>query len=80
VIDLDGRDEETVAMSQTPGQHLDEEPQEERGPMGSRDTGSDEPSGGPVDRPAGAADDTSDTSVKPSPPQDPDAPNLQSGG
>lgn len=31
-----------------------EEPQSERGDVGSRDTGSDEPSGGPVDRPAGA--------------------------
>ena len=33
-------------MSEAPGEHLDEEPQEERGPEGSRDTGSDEPSGG----------------------------------
>jgi hypothetical protein len=32
---------------------LSEEPQEERGAPGSRDTGSDEPSGGPVDRPSG---------------------------
>lgn len=67
-------------MSQQPGEHLAEEPQEERGPRGSRDTGSDEPSGGPVDRPAGTADDTADTSIKPQSPQDPDAPNLQSGG
>jgi hypothetical protein len=36
----------------TPGQ-LAEEPQSERGDMGSRDTGS-EPSGGPTDRPEGA--------------------------
>ena len=36
----------------TPGQ-LSEEPQSERGDMGSRDTGS-EPSGGPTDRPEGA--------------------------
>ena len=36
----------------TPGQ-LAEEPQSERGGMGSRDTGS-EPSGGPIDRPEGA--------------------------
>ena len=27
-------------MSDTPGEHLTEEPQSERGPMGSRDTGS----------------------------------------
>ncbi|HET6530345.1 MAG TPA: hypothetical protein VFH03_06960 [Actinoplanes sp.] len=67
-------------MSETPGQHLQEEPQEERGPMGSRDTGSDQPSGGPADRPAGVADAESDTSVKPEAPQDPGAPNLQSGG
>ena len=37
-------------MSDTPGEHLTEEPQSERGPMGSRDTGSDEPGGGPADR------------------------------
>ena len=67
-------------MSDLPGQHLDEEPQEERGPMGSRDTGSDEPSGGPVDRPAGTADAEADTAIKPETPQHPDAPNLQSGG
>jgi hypothetical protein len=67
-------------MSQTPGEHLEEEPQEERGPLGSRDTGADEPSGGPVDRPAGVADEKADTSVLPQEPQDPDSPNLQSGG
>jgi hypothetical protein len=66
-------------MSQLPGEHLEEEPQEERGPQGSRDTGSDEPSGGPVDRPAGDADPDADTSVLPQTSQDPDAPNLQSG-
>ena len=38
-----------------PGAHLEEEPQEERGAPGSRDTGSDEPAGGPVDRPAGTS-------------------------
>jgi hypothetical protein len=36
----------------TPGEHLSEEPQEERGAPGSRDTGSGQPSGGPVDRPS----------------------------
>jgi hypothetical protein len=35
------------------GPGLTEEPQEERGAAGSRDTGSDEPSGGPVDRDSG---------------------------
>lgn len=42
-----------------------EEPQSERGAMGSRDTGSDEPEGGPVDRPSGTADEDDDTSVDP---------------
>jgi hypothetical protein len=37
----------------TPGESLSQEPQEERGAPGSRDTGSDEPSGGPTDRPSG---------------------------
>ncbi len=50
-------------MSDTPGAHLDEEPQAERGAPGSRDTGADEPAGGPVDRPAGTSDEDSDTSV-----------------
>ncbi|MBA2695320.1 MAG: hypothetical protein H0U62_05635 [Actinobacteria bacterium] len=61
-------------------EHLKEEPQEERGPMGSRDTGSDEPAGGPVDRPAGTADEESDTSVTPQEAEDEDSPDLQSGG
>ena len=43
-------------MTDEPGAHLDEEPQSERGAPGSRDTGSDEPAGGPVDRPAGTTD------------------------
>jgi hypothetical protein len=67
-------------MSEKPGEHLDEEPQEERGPAGSRDTGSDEPSGGPVDRPAGTSDEESDTSIQPQGAQDPDAPDLPAGG
>lgn len=67
-------------MSEQPGEHLEEEPQEERGPKGARDTGSDEPSGGPVDRPAGTADEKADTAIQPQEAQDPDAPNLQSGG
>jgi hypothetical protein len=36
----------------TSGEHLPEEPQEERGAPGSRDTGSNEPSGGPTERPS----------------------------
>jgi hypothetical protein len=50
-------------MSETPGEHLDSEPQSERGPEGSRDTGADQPSGGPVDRPADGPDDDSVTSA-----------------
>ncbi|BBX70820.1 hypothetical protein [Mycolicibacterium psychrotolerans] len=34
-------------------EHLSEEPQEQRGAPGSRDTGSDQASGGPADRPSG---------------------------
>jgi hypothetical protein len=50
-------------MSDTPGEHRDEEPQEARGPKGSRDTGSDEPGGGPIDRPAGGPEEDAETSV-----------------
>jgi len=35
-----------------PSEHRTEEPQSERGEPGSRDTGSDQPSGGPTDRPS----------------------------
>jgi hypothetical protein len=52
-------------MTETAGEHLTEEPQSERGPMGSRDTGSDEPSGGPVDRPEGVAEKDDDSAVDP---------------
>ena len=67
-------------MTEKPGEHLDEEPQEARGPKGSRDDGSDKPSAGPADRPSGTADKKSDTSVLPQDTQDPDSPHLQSGG
>ncbi|HET9858827.1 MAG TPA: hypothetical protein VFQ19_03530 [Nocardioidaceae bacterium] len=67
-------------MSDKPGEQLDEEPQEARGPEGSRDTGADEPSEGPSDRQEGRATEQSDTSAKPSMPEDPDAPDLQPGG
>lgn len=66
-------------MAETPGTHLNQEPQSERGAPGSRDTGSDEPAGGPVDRPVGKADEEVDTSVDPQGPIDPRMPNLQSG-
>lgn len=62
-----------------PGAHLEEEPQEERGAPGSRDTGSDEPAGGPVERPAGTSDRDADSGVNPQEPIDPAAPNLPSG-
>ena len=39
-----------------PATHLQEEPQSARGAPGSRDTGSPEPGGGPVDLPAGTSD------------------------
>jgi hypothetical protein len=58
---------------------LSEEPQSERGAPGSRDTGSDRPAGGPVDRPVGSSDADADTSVDPQDPIDPDMPNLRSG-
>ncbi|MFD9502546.1 hypothetical protein [Streptomyces sp. NPDC060035] len=59
---------------------VEEEPQEERGPKGSRGTGSDKPAGGPADRPSGTSDERSDTSVQPKKAQDPESPDLQSGG
>jgi hypothetical protein len=55
------------------------EPQSERGAPGSRDTGSDEPAGGPVDRPAGTATEETDTTVDPQQPKHPDASNLPTG-
>ena len=67
-------------MSEQPGEHLEEEPQQERGPEGSRDTGSDEPAAGPADREEGRATEQSDTSAKPSEPEEPGAPDLQPGG
>jgi hypothetical protein len=48
-------------MSDMPGEHLTEEPQSERGPMGSRDTGSEEPGAGPSDRPAGKVEGSSES-------------------
>jgi hypothetical protein len=67
-------------VSEQPGEQLDEEPQSARGPEGSRDTGSDEPGGGPVDRPEGTSDEQSDTGVLAQSAQHPDSPDLQSGG
>jgi hypothetical protein len=42
--------------------HLQEEPQEERGPMGSRDEGG-PPGSGPTNRPAGDPHSDDDTSI-----------------
>jgi hypothetical protein len=62
-----------------PSPHLQAESQSERGAPGSRDTGSDEPGGGPVDRPAGTADADTDTTVDPQGARHPDAPDLPTG-
>jgi hypothetical protein len=66
-------------VSDTPGAQLGEEPQAERGAPGSRDTGSDEPAGGPVDRPVDTADEDSDTSIDAQGPIDDAMPTLQTG-
>lgn len=66
-------------MSDKPAEHLEEEPQAARGEPGSRDTGSDEPAGGPVDRPAGTSDEQSDTSVDAQGAQHEGAPDLPTG-
>ena len=65
--------------STDPAAHLQEEPQSERGAPGSRDTGSDQPGGGPVDRPAGGSAADSDTTVDEQGAQHGDAPNLPTG-
>lgn len=61
-----------------PGAHLSEEPQQERGAPGSRDTGSDDPAGGPADRPAGTSDEEDDTAIAPQQTQH-GAPDLSTG-
>lgn len=66
-------------MNEKPGEEREEEPQAARGPKGSRDTGSDEPGGGPVDRPTGKSDEKSDTSVDSQGTIEPDMPELQTG-
>lgn len=54
-----------------------EEPQEARGAIGSRDTG-EGPGGGPTSRPLGKADRDHHTGVNPLPPIDPAMPMLPS--
>jgi hypothetical protein len=56
-----------------------EEPQAERGAPGSRDTGSDEPAGGPTDRATGTSDEDSHSSVDAKGAKDDDMPHLPSG-
>ena len=55
-----------------------EEPQEERGPMGSRDEGG-PPGSGPASRPAGTADEDTDTGVDPKGTADPSMPQMPTG-
>jgi hypothetical protein len=66
-------------MSDKPAEQLSEEPQAERGAPGSRDTGSDEPAGGPVDRPTGTSEEDSDSSVDAKGAKDDDMPQMPSG-
>jgi hypothetical protein len=67
-------------MSDKPAEHLEEEPQAERGEPGSRDTGSDEHAGGPVDRPSGGtADEETDKSVDAQGATQEDMPDMPSG-
>lgn len=67
-------------MTDTPGAHLDEEPQDERGAPGSRDTGDDEAAGGPADRPTGTSGHESDTSVDAQGTIHGDMPDMPTGG
>lgn len=67
-------------MSDQPGEHLEEEPQDERGASGSRDASSEAPGGDRSGRPAGTSDEQSDSTVTPEDSRDADAPYLQSGG
>ncbi len=66
-------------MNDTPGEHLEEESQDERGAMGSRDTGSDEPAGGPAARPVGTSETRDDSSVHSQDTQDSESPYLPTG-
>jgi hypothetical protein len=62
-----------------PAAHLMEEPQSARGAPGSRDTGSDQPGGGPADRPTGTSAETSDSTVDAQGATQPDAPQMPTG-
>ncbi|WP_222263286.1 hypothetical protein [Modestobacter marinus] len=73
-----GRDIVDADDGTDPGTQLQEESQSARGAPGSRDTGSDEPAGGPVDRPSGRPAEDTDTTVDPQGAQ-PGAPDLPTG-
>ena len=62
-----------------PGEGLQEEPQEERGAVGSRDKGDPEPAGGPVERPAGQAAAEDSTKVGAQEPIDEEMPTFPAG-
>ena len=67
-------------MTDTPGEHLDEEPQEERGPGAPATPG---PTSRAVARSTALrarSDEDADTSVDPEGAQDPDAPDLRPAG
>jgi hypothetical protein len=68
-------------QDQEPGGQLPEEPQSERGPMGSRDKGG-PPAAGPADRPAGtsAADDSTGIDPQESQQRAPTLPAGDQGG
>jgi hypothetical protein len=62
-----------------PAAHLEAEPQDARGAPGSRDTGSDEPAGGPAERPTGDSSETSDSTVDAQGAIDPEMPQMPAG-
>lgn len=66
-------------MDSEPGEQLSEEPQSDRGAPGSRDSGADEPAGGPVDRPPGTSDANDSTAIDPQNPIHEDSPVMPSG-
>lgn len=66
-------------MEHEPGTQLNAEPQAERGEPGSRDTGSDEPAGGPADRKPGKLGAESATTIDPQSPQHEDSPEMLTG-
>ncbi len=59
-----------IGKEPEPATQLEEEPQAERGAAGSRDTGSDEAAGGPVDRTATKAKPEDSTGIDPQVPRE----------